>query len=346
MAAVTAILFAPSALQATPVAIYFGANNSIYRVNSDGSAASAVVNPTESGWGVKQWVIDDLNQRIYSAEEPSVGVGNTRIFSTAMDGSDRTTIYGGSELGRVNYGMAVDGAEGYVFLHSHDGIPVASSGPSFDGRIQRISISSGAVLQLPPTTWYSRLDTDPASSSLYYTDVTWFSSGGPSIYSLNGIKRSSYDGTSIQSVPVSGVTPDVELVVSAATNKVFFSSDNLGGIYSANLGGGSSALLASTAGYVFIDYDSVNSQLYWLDGGGIHRSAPDGSGAAVVVLSDVVGTSYSRLQVVAVPEPSTYAMALAGLACGGWHVLRTIRRRPACGMGRSLVAVPNASWPI
>jgi len=315
-----------NATDLTGVAIYFGANDSIYRVNSDGSAASAVVNPTESGWGVKQWVIDELNQRIYSAEEPSVGVGNTRIFSTAMDGSDRTTIYSGSELGRVNYGMAVDGAEGSVFLHSHDGIPVASGGPSFDGRIQRISISSGAVLQLPTTTWYSRLDTDPASSSLYYTDVTGFSSGGPSIYSLNGIKRSNYDGTSIQSVPVSGVTPDGELVVSAATNKVFFSSTNLGGIYSANLGGGSSALLASTAATVFLDYDSVNSQLYWLDGGGIHRSAPDGSGAAVVVLSDVVGTSYSRLQVVAVPEPSTCAMALAGLVCGGYSMFRRRNR--------------------
>jgi hypothetical protein len=315
-----------NATDLTGIAIYFGANDSIYRVNSDGSAASAVVNPTESGWKVRQWVIDELNQRIYSAEEPSVGVGNTRIFSTAMDGSDRTTIYSGSELGRVNYGMAVDGAEGYVFLHSHDGIPVAS-GPSFDGRIQRISISSGAVLQLPPTTWYSRLDTDPASSSLYYTDVTGGSSGGPSIYSLNGIKRSNYDGTSIQSVPVSGVTPDGELIVSAATTNIFFSSTNLGGIYSANLGGGSSALLASTAGYVFIDYDSVNSQLYWLDGGGIHRSAPDGSGAAVVVLSDVVGTSYSRLQVVAVPEPSTCFSLAAGLVFGGWNVLRRRRAR-------------------
>jgi len=327
IAAATMLAGRVNATDLMGVAIYFGANDSIYRVNSDGSAASAVVNPTESGWKVRQWVIDELNQRIYSAEEPSVGVGNTRIFSTAMDGSDRTTIYSGSELGRVNYGMAVDGAEGSVFLHSHDGIPVASGGPSFDGRIQRISISSGAVLQLPTTTWYSRLDTDPASSSLYYTDVTGFSSGGPSIYSLNGLKRSNYDGTSIQSVPVSGVTPDGELVVSAATNKVFFSSGNLGGIYSANLGGGSSALLASTAGYVFIDYDSVNSQLYWLDSGGIHRSAPDGSGAAVVVLSDVVGTSYSRLQVVAVPEPSTCAMALAGLACGGYSLFRRRRAR-------------------
>jgi hypothetical protein len=326
VAAATTLAGNVNATDLSGVAIYFGANDSIYRVHSDGSAATAVVNPSESGWSVNQWVIDEVNQRIYSAEEPSVGVGNTRIFSTAMDGSDRTTIYSGSELGRLNFGMAVDGAEGYVFLHSHDGIPVAS-GPSFDGRIQRISISSGAVLQLPPTTWYSRLDTDPASSSLYYTDVTGFSSGGPSIYSLNGLKRSNYDGTSIQSVPVSGVTPDGELVVSAATNKVFFSSTNLGGLYSANLGGGSSALLASTAGAVYLDYESVNSQLYWLDGGGIHRSAADGSGGALVVSSDVVGASYSRLQVAAVPEPSTCASLAAGLALGGLQMFRRRRAR-------------------
>ena len=42
---------------------------------------------------------------------------------------------------------------------------------------------------------------------------------------------------------------------------------------------------------------------------------------------------------VAVPEPSTFAMALAGLAFGGWHVLRVRLRRMACGMGRSLVAL-------
>jgi len=30
---------------------------------------------------------------------------------------------------------------------------------------------------------------------------------------------------------------------------------------------------------------------------------------------------------VVVPEPSTYAMALAGLACGGWQMMRRRRLR-------------------
>jgi len=31
-----------------------------------------------------------------------------------------------------------------------------------------------------------------------------------------------------------------------------------------------------------------------------------------------------------VPEPSTYAMALAGLACGGWQMMRRRRLKAAC----------------
>jgi hypothetical protein len=32
------------------------------------------------------------------------------------------------------------------------------------------------------------------------------------------------------------------------------------------------------------------------------------------------------LSISAVPEPSTYAMALAGLACGGWSMFRRRKR--------------------
>jgi hypothetical protein len=38
------------------------------------------------------------------------------------------------------------------------------------------------------------------------------------------------------------------------------------------------------------------------------------------------GTAYREIQVTAVPEPATYAMALAGLACGGYLVSRRRRR--------------------
>jgi hypothetical protein len=33
------------------------------------------------------------------------------------------------------------------------------------------------------------------------------------------------------------------------------------------------------------------------------------------------------ISITAVPEPSTYAMALAGVACGGWQMMRRRRLR-------------------
>jgi formylglycine-generating enzyme required for sulfatase activity len=56
-------------------------------------------------------------------------------------------------------------------------------------------------------------------------------------------------------------------------------------------------------------------------------------------INGVVGNQVGAVVPVAVPEPSTCVMALAGLVGGGWHVFWTIRRRTACGMGRSLVAL-------
>jgi hypothetical protein len=42
---------------------------------------------------------------------------------------------------------------------------------------------------------------------------------------------------------------------------------------------------------------------------------------------DNTGASIRVGQVSAVPEPSTYAMAIAGLACGGWQAFRRRRTR-------------------
>ncbi len=48
-------------------------------------------------------------------------------------------------------------------------------------------------------------------------------------------------------------------------------------------------------------------------------------------------TGFRLASPVAVPEPSTYAMALAGLACGGWQMVR--RRRTHRRIGRSFLPV-------
>jgi hypothetical protein len=43
--------------------------------------------------------------------------------------------------------------------------------------------------------------------------------------------------------------------------------------------------------------------------------------------TDIVNLGFRVTSAVAVPEPSTYALALAGLACGGYTLFR--RRKPA-----------------
>jgi hypothetical protein len=299
------------------VSLYYNASDLIYRANADGTGRALVVGPSESGWRISEWTIDEVNQRIYCAESPSVGIGNTRILSTAMDGTDRRTIYSGSDLGQINYGMAVDGAQGYVFLHSHDTAPVGS-GPYYDGGIQRITISSGSFSLLPQNVWYARLDVDASASRLYYSDVTGFASGGPSIFNLNGLKYSAYDGSGIGSVSISGQTPTSEIAVAGEIGKVFFQAF-AGDIYSASLTGGTASFVASTAGSAWMDFDAGNSLLYWLDADGIHRSAADGSSASLLVDSSLLGGSFSGLQVVAVPEPSTWAMGAGGLVCVAWR---------------------------
>ncbi len=63
-----------------------------------------------------------------------------------------------------------------------------------------------------------------------------------------------------------------------------------------------------------------------LDGGSTWGDYSDGNAAAF------------SITVAPVPEPSSYAMALAGLACGGWHLRR--RRRAAREVGQRARAWP------
>ena len=48
---------------------------------------------------------------------------------------------------------------------------------------------------------------------------------------------------------------------------------------------------------------------------------------AIVPSIEDVNIGFRLASPVAVPEPSTYAMALAGLACGGWQMFRRRRAR-------------------
>jgi sulfatase modifying factor 1 len=65
---------------------------------------------------------------------------------------------------------------------------------------------------------------------------------------------------------------------------------------------------------------------HWSSDGPLGLSSPQRTSRAPSDESNSLGF---RLAAVAVPEPSTYAMALAGLACGGWQMMRRRRLRQA-----------------
>lgn len=67
----------------------------------------------------------------------------------------------------------------------------------------------------------------------------------------------------------------------------------------------------------------ANSNLAWVE---IHN---DGGNLRVEAagVNTVAGGPIAAGETVVVPEPSTYAMALAGLACGGWQIFRRRRAR-------------------
>ena len=87
--------------------------------------------------------------------------------------------------------------------------------------------------------------------------------------------------------------------------------------------------------YVFMQFVSYSSNITTLTGAGSsaalsYAGVPAGimSGFESLIGDTLVlteGTGYSSIVVQAVPEPSTYCMALAGLACGGYSMFR--RRR-------------------
>ena len=118
-----------------------------------------------------------------------------------------------------------------------------------------------------------------------------------------------------------------------------------GNVTTVGTNGGASAYGAfdmSGNAFEWNDLTGVAGSSRWLRGGGWDAPAFDLSssnrGAFVPAFESIGNLGFRLAAPVAVPEPSTWAMGLAGIACGGWHVFRTRRRRTASGMGRSFIA--------
>jgi formylglycine-generating enzyme len=78
------------------------------------------------------------------------------------------------------------------------------------------------------------------------------------------------------------------------------------------------------------DLDGTAGSIRGLRGGDWNRSDPVFLSSSYSTVSGPLGegsnTAFRLVSPVAVPEPSTYAMALAGFACGGWQMYRRRKR--------------------
>ena len=91
------------------------------------------------------------------------------------------------------------------------------------------------------------------------------------------------------------------------------------GVYAAG-----STIYAATSGGLSISTDSGANWTNYTTGNGLANNGVNGVYAAGSTIYAATNGGLS-VGIQAVPEPSTYALALAGLACGGWHLRR--RRR-------------------
>lgn len=86
-------------------------------------------------------------------------------------------------------------------------------------------------------------------------------------------------------------------------------------------------LLVGGTGTLTVTGGSVTSTDLRVGAGGSATGTLAISAGSIVNTNATLGSSAGFISVV--PEPSTYAMALAGLACGGWQMFRRRRLRQA-----------------
>ena len=144
--------------------------------------------------------------------------------------------------------------------------------------------------------------------------------------------------------PGDPVSYSVQFIHYFATNALSASGQlapSTAGLFTEGVGGFSGSMSAYNnqfgPDYVFMDIFSYAGDITTLTGAGAssavsYASVPTGdmSGFESMIGSTMgltVGSGYSWISVQAVPEPSTCALGLAGLACGGYTLARRRRSR-------------------
>jgi hypothetical protein len=114
---------------------------------------------------------------------------------------------------------------------------------------------------------------------------------------------------------------DAEIIWTNYTTGSGLANDNVNGVYADG-----STIYAATSGGLSISTNNGTNWTNYTTGSGLGSDIVNGVYAAGSTIYAATSGGLS-VGVVAVPEPSTYVMALAGLACGGSVVFRCRRAR-------------------
>jgi hypothetical protein len=283
----------------------------IWRSKPDGTSQALIV-AASLGKSITAFDIDKATGRIFFAEDPST-TANTKIYSAAIDGSDRKTVYDGNGLGRVNGSLTVDTAVGYLYLHSHDVVPLASQGPSYDGKVQRLNISAGNVTILPTSFWYAHDVQVSSNSQLYVTGFSDFTELSSRFYSQQ------LDGSANQEVPATGLAT-LNFALAERTNSVYVSTDSqsstAGNVYRIPLPGGAPSLVFDGTQHINdIECEEPTGLLYWITNTGIYRSSTQGANAQSIV-TGLNANGASHLSIVSSVAMTVPENAVTGTVVG------------------------------
>ena len=299
---------APSGIDpGTTGALYWNSGGSIWRSQLDGTGREVAVAPPP-GRSITTFDIDKVNNRIYFAHEQLAAASNSTIQSVDLNGGDRRMVYEGAGLGRISWSMTVDPTGGYVFLHSHDVPPVQPSGPFYEGKIQRVTIATGAVTVLPTTFWYVHDMQVSSNAQLYVAGFSDFFDASSRFYVQQR------DGTGNREISVANVGT-LSFALAERSQSVYVSAGseraNKGDIFRAPLSGGTPTLVFDgTSAVGDIEFDDETSLLYWItDDGRILRS--NAAGGDVQTIVSGISSGARDLAVVMPPPALTVSEASA-----------------------------------
>lgn len=296
------------AVHAVPLLFWSANGSTIQRAQTDGSGLTDMVTGQFFAVGV---AVDADAQKVYWNDQGNPGA----IRRSNVDGTDIEDVTSSVRGAR---GMALDTTGQWIYWGD-----VASQYDS----INRVRLDGTGFEQLVSVGESSGVALDLGGGKVYWADRV----GG-------NVQRANLDGSVVETL-VAGLGELQEIELDVVSGKMYITDNGTGTssgkILRANLDGTGLEFLIDSLNVVSgLALDLVNSTMYWTEtfGGTVKRASLDGSGIETILsglnkprfldLADV------PLPVTTVPEPTTVALLVAGLAGVGRRLRARKRSKP------------------